>query len=160
MKKPSKVIRIKQSEKLENSIPGGNITMLLPVKRLGKQMLRLTTYIIIMISLLVPYLLKTIISLGNNDMILAATSVVACLFLVVAGYFTWKGNTIFKWLICGFCALSGLLMLPWYYFPNFEFDLLRLALGTLGIFWLSSSIWIFKKAPKKKPPEGIARIGS
>ena len=111
-------------------------------------MLRLTTYIIIIMSLVVPYLLKTIISLGNN-MVLAATSIVACLFLIVVGYFAWKGNTFSKWLICVFCALSGLFMLPWYYLPNLEFDLLRLALGTLGLFWLLSSIWIFNKAPKK-----------
>lgn len=68
-------------------------------------------------------------------------------FLVVISFLTSKGGRISKYLTCIFLTLCGLAMVPYYFAPAIESLSMRFFLGSYGIGWIVSSVWIFRAYP-------------
>ncbi|MDD3313790.1 hypothetical protein [Pseudodesulfovibrio sp.] len=79
-----------------------------------------------------------------------ASPVLSVLFLVVASILTAKGSVVFKYITCGYLMLCGLFMIPCYFAPAIEGLSMRLFLGSYGVLWIVSSIWIFLAYPDRR----------
>jgi hypothetical protein len=102
----------------------------------------------IVLTYLLPLLGKIVIYITSGaDIVIIIASITSFILLLSTSYFTWKGNIISKYITSAFFFGGGLLMLPWYISPRIDSQLLSICLGSLGVFWILSSVWIFRKYP-------------
>ncbi|AMK10036.1 hypothetical protein AWY79_02350 [Pseudodesulfovibrio indicus] len=99
-------------------------------------------------SYVAPSALKLITFIQDGRPVFwVALPILSSALLVILGVLTFKGSLISKYLMCGFLMLCGLLMVPYYFSPAIEAVPMRLFLGSYGLGWIVSSIWIFKVYP-------------
>jgi len=105
----------------------------------------------IAVSYIVPSVFKLVAYIREGrDIYWLALPILSSTIFAVVGYYTFKGNLVSKYLMCIFLIICGLYMIPCYFAPAIKALSMRLFLGSYGVMWLVSSIWVFRAYPKEQ----------
>jgi len=114
------------------------------------------TYFIIVLSFIIPPISKSIYYLINDlyTTLIITTAFAGGIFFSFFSYLAWKGIRVFKWLTCLHLLIVGAFMLPYFIAPAVDSIGTRLFLGFIGLFWILSSVWVFRNIPIKHHNKG------
>jgi len=114
-----------------------------------------TILLLIVISYIIPSAFKLEAFLTNGRPVYwLVLPFLSSATIAISSLLTVKGSSIAKYITCGYLLLCGLFMIPCYFAPAIEGLPMRLFLGSYGVFWIISAIWIFRAYPGKRLRNG------